>query len=372
MHARTRTRAHAHELFPHRSCCAAAASAAVWCVCSELATFVRPLSPGRVARVPFGSAGDAVGFRVCRQWRSHGRIMLCPFACVLSTYRTQECVPVRMGPACVAAPAVTLTSDTIKNVPLTGGASVTLVGVNFGTSDYSASSRLSSLYPCASASWVTATTVACFNMPGSRPVSAVPISMQLTVSAVVGTLRVSWASFDAPTLTGVDRPNLAVSAGASVTISGLSFGSFDETPTAAVRYNTCRTVAWTSSTLLACMMPTCYGCFLSETSDKVTGRYALSPEVTVGSIVGTGCALFSYDVPIASAVDPMNCAISGGVSVTIGGLGFGAIPFLSIACHRLALLDKRRDFPPLQVPWQTILKQRSLEAHCVLQPLGPQ
>ena len=291
---------------------------------------------------------------------------------VLSTYRRQECVPVRMGPACVAAPAVTLTSDTIKNVPLTGGASVTLVGVNFGTSDYSASSRLSSLYTCASASWVTATTVACFNMPGSRPVSAVPLSMQLTVSAVVGTLRVSWASFDAPTLTGVDRPNLAVSAGASVTISGLSFGSFDETPTAAVRYNTCRTVAWTSSTLLACMMPTCYGCFLSETSDKVTGRYALSPEVTVGSIVGTACALFSYDVPIASAVDPMNSAISGGVSVTIGGLGFGAIPLLSIACHRLALLDKRRDFPPLQVPWQTILKPRSLEAHCVLQPLGPQ
>jgi hypothetical protein len=75
MHARTRKRAHAHEPFPHRSCCAAAASAAVWCVCSELATFVRPLSP---CRFPFGSAGDAVGFRVRRQCRSHGWIMLCP------------------------------------------------------------------------------------------------------------------------------------------------------------------------------------------------------------------------------------------------------------------------------------------------------
>lgn len=89
-------------------------------------------------------------------------------------------------------------------------------------------------------------------------------------------------SFAAPVVSFVDLMNAASTAGWSVTVSGLGFGSLEATPTTTVGSSHCLTAAWASSTSLVC--------FLAP-GDGV-GKYVFS---TVSGIVGTRSRGFSYD-----------------------------------------------------------------------------
>ena len=67
----------------------------------------------------------------------------------------------------------------------------------------------------------------------------------------------------------------------SVTVSGLSFGMSDATPSVRVDSNACTTAAWTSATSSLCV--------------NTNGPSEVSSEVTVGTAVGTRYPGFTFD-----------------------------------------------------------------------------
>jgi hypothetical protein len=80
----------------------------------------------------------------------------------------------------------------------------------------------------------------------------------------------------------VDQMNQASTAGWSVTVSGLGFGSLEATPTATVGASHCMTAAWASSTSAVCFVSPGEG----------VGKYGFA---TVSGVVGTRSRAFSYD-----------------------------------------------------------------------------
>lgn len=131
---------------------------------------------------------------------------------------------------------------------------------------------------------------------------------------MVGTRRKAF-TFDGPVITDVGQglANAAPSTHASVTISGLNFGSFStKTPTASIdTTDTCTTTSWTSGTTVMC----------DSMEQSSSGKRVL---VTVSTNVGTFSSFFSFDAPTVSAVAPLgsNGATTGGTFVTISGLNF--------------------------------------------------
>ena len=99
--------------------------------------------------------------------------------------------------------------------------------------------------------------------------------------------------------------------GASLTISGLSFGAADLTVTASVvSVGVCSTVAWTTGTSLLCTGP------------SVGSGFAVAA-VTVNGVVGTQQGALTFDAPFATSVIPSNVATSAGISLTLSGDNFG-------------------------------------------------
>ena len=78
-------------------------------------------------------------------------------------------------------------------------------------------------------------------------------------------------------------PNAGVTAGGSVTISGLHFGGLVVTPTASLAAaDVCGSAAWTSATMVLCA-PAAYG------------GSAVRTAVSVSAVVGTLTGQFSFD-----------------------------------------------------------------------------
>jgi len=77
-------------------------------------------------------------------------------------------------------------------------------------------------------------------------------------------------------------PNAAITAGLSLTMAGLSFGSLDVTPSTAIGLTSCATAAWASSTSVRCLVAAGAG-------------PSILTSVTVESVVGTRIAGFSFD-----------------------------------------------------------------------------
>jgi hypothetical protein len=76
--------------------------------------------------------------------------------------------------------------------------------------------------------------------------------------------------------------NGASTAGWSVTVSGISFGGLDATPTSTIGLSHCLTAAWASSTSVVCQ----------HASGDGVAKVGMA---TVSAIVGTRTATFSYD-----------------------------------------------------------------------------
>jgi hypothetical protein len=100
--------------------------------------------------------------------------------------------------------------------------------------------------------------------------------------------------YAAPVVSFVAESNVAVTAGWSVTVSGLDFGFADATATFGLGVSSCLTTAWASATSAACLM--------APGNSPLTEALA-----TVSTIVGTQTSVFSYDgmpsVSCAVAVD---------------------------------------------------------------------
>ena len=72
------------------------------------------------------------------------------------------------------------------------------------------------------------------------------------------------------------------SGGCSVTVSGLSFGSLDATPSMRLGTTQCVTSAWASSSSVRCLLAAGAGA-------------KRDVDMTVAGVVGTRTSIFSYD-----------------------------------------------------------------------------
>ena len=87
----------------------------------------------------------------------------------------------------------------------------------------------------------------------------------------------------------VESFNVATTVGWSVTVSGVSFGAVDATPSSRLGVSSCTTLAWASSTSVVCLP---------------SGGQGVAHDVvmTVAAIVGTRTKTFSYDGSHCTAV----------------------------------------------------------------------
>ena len=86
----------------------------------------------------------------------------------------------------------------------------------------------------------------------------------------------------APVVSFVAEANSAVTAGYSVTVSGLNFAVSATTPTSTIGRSSCTTTAWASPSSVVCMLG------MGEGVD-------LELRMTVDGVVGSRTATFSYD-----------------------------------------------------------------------------
>ncbi len=102
-----------------------------------------------------------------------------------------------------------------------------------------------------------------------------------------------WRS--APVVSFVAETNAIVTAGWSVTVSGVDFGYADATTTSGLGLSSCPTAAWVSSSSVAC--------YLARGQGPLAEALA-----TVSLIVGTQTSVFSYDgSPIIMLTRHQNC-----------------------------------------------------------------
>jgi len=185
------------------------------------------------------------------------------------------------------APSVTAGG---RNTPFSGGASITVMGLNFGELEHTHSAALSTAL-CVTSSWLSATAVTCAPGPMREVDPPLDVTAWLTVGSVAGT-SVGVFSFDAAVVSAV-RQNAPHSGYASVTVFGLDFGVGEHTVTAALEQGgegtlgVCVTSSWSSATSVACL-------------SNPIGDLFKAAGLSVNTVSGTGLAVFSFDTALVS------------------------------------------------------------------------
>ena len=89
-------------------------------------------------------------------------------------------------------------------------------------------------------------------------------------------------SYTAPAVSFVGSANVATTIGWSVTVSGVSFGALDTTPSSRVGLSSCVTASWASATSVVCLP---------------AGGQGVSHDAILTSVAvaGTQTRVFSYD-----------------------------------------------------------------------------
>ena len=191
-----------------------------------------------------------------------------------------------------------------RNGAVTGGATVTISGIHFGAADGTPSVTLGGA-GCRSSSWSSATSITCLSTPPSASADMLVALGDAQASAVP-------FSLDAPSLSHVEPPNLPCIGGATLSLSGLGFGSAvagASNPAAIVLGGIdCAAARWLSTTAAACSTP-----LLPD----ATGQ-------TVGLAVGAAeLAAMRLDRVVVSAASPANVPrAAAGADVTLSGLNF--------------------------------------------------
>ena len=187
-------------------------------------------------------------------------------------------------------------------VPLNGthssGASVTVLGFNFGGTDRTPISIADSAL-CQTATWVSNPQMVM--LPAAGAGSAQPFEVLLyqsivTVAAVL--------SCDAPVVTHLaPTSNSPPSGQVCITMQGHNFGKADTSPTAHNSSTLCISMAWTSISLLVCSTPNLEG---------VVPQSKRSAWVRMLSFGGVIDALFNIDACITgNAEDPISSVSCG-------------------------------------------------------------
>jgi hypothetical protein len=198
-----------------------------------------------------------------------------------------------------------ITYGALLNSPTSGGASVTITGLNFGGRDLTGTVVIVT-DTCGTTTWTTSTSVSCGTPQSTFPnvfgpgwngnsfPTGVPTSF---VAAVAGT-RAQTLTFDAPSVSALAQVNAAPTGSESVTITGLNFFYTQLTATAGLSGTLCTTTSWTTATLVNCRT--------GPTASISNIGTVLSAVVSLASLVGSGMLLMTFDAPVASFVNLRN------------------------------------------------------------------
>jgi hypothetical protein len=132
-------------------------------------------------------------------------------------------------------------------------------------------------------------------------------------------------SFDAAIVSLSSVWNAASSGCASVTVSGLQFGSHNGSASLALGTGTeylCHTASWTSVSTTVC-------------GHGQVGLTGTAPVLfSVGNLVSTAISMLSFDAPVLSLLRPHNIPYSTQRSATLAGLNFGTADTTATATLR--------------------------------------
>jgi hypothetical protein len=201
------------------------------------------------------------------------------------------------------SPVVTRVAQ--PNLPTSSGASLTIFGLNFASSDGSPTVNVG-VTQCGTVSWSTGTQVVC----GANSLGWSRDHKAHVELGTLGTLVAAF-TFDPPVLTATLPANQAATGNAGITILGLNFAAINFSPTVLVAGTTCLSTSWFSTTSIVC------------TGSPGTGA-AKSLSLAVMSLVGSTLPSFTYDSAVVTFVNRMNGVVSGGTSITVSGVNFGA------------------------------------------------
>ena len=192
----------------------------------------------------------------------------------------------------------------LSNAAVTAGTTLTVIGNNFGSYDLSSTVSIGTT-ACLASQWVSMTSMTCNISPGTGtllPVTAV-------VNTAIGTKGAAF-TYDAPTISMLDRPNSPTSGGAPIQVLGTNLASDDTTPTVVIGSTMCTTTIWSSTSALTCV------------TGIGTGR-DMSMLLYTANVIGTRWIGFTYDSPASSRSMHFNTPTTSGQSVTVSGLNFG-------------------------------------------------
>ena len=219
------------------------------------------------------------------------------------------------------------------NGPALGRSAMVLAGTGFGLVGQSPTVRIGGCdggaaeacvcggTACESSAWVSNTALAC--RPARGLLSARPAVA--TVGVEAGT-RTSVFSFDLHIVSTLVHPNGPESGGAPMSLLGANFGWLDRSGQVRLGGSGCESTTWTSDSALLCLLPS-------------GGGLGLGVAVTLGLVVESRAAAFSYDGAVLAAVATAANARGMGSS-TVSLIGTDLVPMLSpalrlgyTACH---------------------------------------
>ena len=195
-----------------------------------------------------------------------------------------------------------------------GQGSLTIAGLNFGTSDLTSSIGIGHSL-CSTTSWSSASSIQCGHGAGSFGRKTVAISM----SCLIGT-GLEMFSYESPYshASAVFPPNGPATGKAWLTLTGMNFGTSDATLTTKLHVTSCMTTSWISATTLQCRQS-------ARGLDSSYTYFQLAQGVTVtmdSSMIGTAQPMFSFDGPVVSDAMPRSGAAAGQGSLTLSGMFF--------------------------------------------------
>jgi hypothetical protein len=322
------------------SSCSKGSPAPVFTFDAPLVTHVSPCNTAAVsARVDllglnFGAyannaLGASVGPTACRavQWAS-ATALQCTTAPATTSARVDQQVAVSVGKL-ASSQRVFITFDAPMGPPVISAVSpvnapislspvpLLISGSLFG-SEAGRAEVLVGQYSCIASQWISDTALSCVTRRVNGALGTTSDAADVTVTRGGIATLVQWSfTVDAPVVTLFVPSNTAATAGASITLSGINFGSKFMGLAVAVGHVQAATVsAWISETSVTMRAPPA-----ASSRPALITTMLSSSNLGAAALVHTSAAAFAYNAPVVTAV--ASGAIAERIVATISGTNFG-------------------------------------------------
>jgi hypothetical protein len=242
---------------------------------------------------------------------------------------------------CYDIPFVTAGTGQWRNRPTTGSQSISLLGVNFGSAQYSPAGRViwtelksewSSSTPdglknytgtaCMGTGWISFSSVSCKYPAGIYPNHIV----RFTICGEGTNNNETTFSYDEPKILRLHHGNSPASGQVSMHVTGLNFGTADYSAQMYVGHTKSKVYDATNASQTVFMAINWY----SDSSLYAKTPPGLGLELGIilfhnvsDRLAGTLQGLYSYDGPTISSVAQANSPAIGAINITISGANYG-------------------------------------------------